>query len=139
MSSSAPSADGAFLLADVPIHLGLGPTATPLPGFGWSAEALAAYEARFASDGDEGRLLVTFRHESDWTVWERHPAGDEIVICISGRGDLVQEVDGQERRVGLSPGSVAINAAGVWHTMDVAEAGDAIFITPGLGTEHRPR
>jgi hypothetical protein len=27
----------------------------------------------------------------------------------------------------------------VWHTADVHEPGDAVFITPGRGTENRPR
>jgi hypothetical protein len=27
----------------------------------------------------------------------------------------------------------------VWHTADVHAPADALFITPGLGTEHEPR
>ena len=49
---------GAFDLATTHIHLGLGATAVPLPGFEWSAEYLAGYDARFAGDGDEGRLVT---------------------------------------------------------------------------------
>jgi hypothetical protein len=28
---------------------------------------------------------------------------------------------------------------GTWHTADVAGAATAVFITAGLGTQHRPR
>ena len=32
-----------------------------------------------------------------------------------------------------------VNPAGVWHTADVHEPGDILSITPGRGTEHKPR
>lgn len=121
------------------IHLGLGATATPLPGFAWTAEYLADLERRFASDGDEGRLVLIDHQRETWTSWERHPAGEEVVVLLSGRVDLLQEVDGVERRIELRPGQAVVNPAGVWHTADVLEPGDGLFITPGRGTEHRPR
>jgi mannose-6-phosphate isomerase-like protein (cupin superfamily) len=130
---------GAFDLATTHIHLGLGATAVPLPGFEWSAEYLAAYEARFASDGDEGRLVTMGPVIASWDSWERHPAGEEVVLLLSGRLDLIQRVDGGERRVALGPGQAVVNPPGVWHTADVYEPGEALFITPGRGTEHEPR
>ena len=111
----------------------------PLPEFEWSPDYLAAYEERFAADGDEGRLVMTARNDATWTSWERHPAGEEVVVLLSGRADLVQRIDGGERRVPLGPGQAAVNPPGVWHTVDVYEPGDALFITPGRGTEHEPR
>lgn len=36
-------------------------------------------------------------------------------------------------------GEYAINAPGVWHTADVETEVTCVFITAGLGTEHRPR
>ena len=45
-------------------------------------------DARF--DGFKGRLLVSsFTFESDWSTWEIHPAGDEIVCLLSGDVTLV--------------------------------------------------
>ena len=41
--------------------------------------------------------------------------------------------------VTLGPGDYAINPPGAWHTADVEEEAAALFITAGLGTEHRPR
>lgn len=41
--------------------------------------------------------------------------------------------------VECSAGDYAINPRGVWHTADVAGHATALFITAGVGTEHRPR
>ena len=121
------------------MHLGLGARAIPLPDFSWDAAYLAQYDERFASDGREGRLVTLGEHRETWSSWERHPAGEELVLVLSGRADLIQEIDGLERRVELGPGQAVINPPGVWHTSDVHEPGQSLFITPGLGTEHRPR
>jgi mannose-6-phosphate isomerase-like protein (cupin superfamily) len=131
--------DESLDLSSVPIHLGLGATSTPLPGFNWSSEYLDGYERRFATDGAEGRLVAIFHSAESWPTWERHPAGEEVVVLLSGRIDLIQRIDGSERRVAMTPGQAVINPKGVWHTADVHEPGDALFITPGQGTEHVPR
>ena len=128
-----------FDLAKTHVHLGAGGTATELHDFEWTPEYLASYEARFAADGDAGRLVMTFDQPATWTTWERHPAGEELVVLLSGRVDLIQEIDGEERRVELRPGQAVVNPAGVWHTADVHEPGVGLFITPGRGTEHKPR
>jgi hypothetical protein len=41
--------------------------------------------------------------------------------------------------VELRPGEAVVNPRNVWHTATVHEPGDALFVTPGRGTEHRPR
>jgi mannose-6-phosphate isomerase-like protein (cupin superfamily) len=126
-------------LRTVPLHLGLGSRAVPLAGWSWAPEQLAAYGARFAADGPEGRLVMIFEQDASWDSWERHPAGDEVVVLLSGRADLILEIDGDQRRIALAPGEAVINPAGVWHTADVHEPGSILTITPGQGTEHRPR
>lgn len=93
---------------------------------------------RFVSDGREGRLVCITPQSATWDTWERHPAGEEVVVLLSGRVDLVQDFDGDERVVALRPGQAAVNPAGVWHTARVHEPGAALFITPGAGTEHKP-
>jgi mannose-6-phosphate isomerase-like protein (cupin superfamily) len=60
-------------------------------------------------------------------------------VLLSGRVDLIQRIDGAERRIALGPGQAVINPPGVWHTADVHEPGEALFITPGRGTENEPR
>lgn len=130
----------AFDLSSTYIHLGLGATALPLTDFDTSdPESIAAYEKRFEADGNESRVVMVYSQPESWSSWERHPAGEEVVVLLSGRADLIQEIDGTERRIALRPGEAAINPPGVWHTADVHEPGDGLFITPGRGTEHRPR
>ena len=84
--------------------------------------------------------MVTMNEQAEsWPTWERHPAGEELVILLEGRIELIQEIDGDERRVELRAGQALINPPGVWHTADVHEPGRGLFITPGTGTEHKPR
>ena len=128
----------AFDLSEVFVHLGLGATATPLPDFSWAPECVAAYQERFADDGADGRLVCVLAQDKTWNSWERHPAGEEVVILLSGRVDLVQELDGGEHVVEMRPGQAVINPPGVWHTARVHEPGVGLFITPGRGTEVKP-
>jgi quercetin dioxygenase-like cupin family protein len=128
-----------FDLSEIYVHLGLGARAQTLPDFAWDEEPLARYQADHQADGDEGRLVMIGPAEATWTSWERHPAGDEVVVALSGRQTLIQEIDGQQHRIELHAGQAAINPRGVWHTADVHEPGSALFITPGRGTEHRRR
>lgn len=126
-------------LFTVPIHLGLGSRAQPVEGFAWDADVLAAYAAAVADDGADGRLVVAFEGSGSWDTWERHPAGDEVVICLSGRMTVIREIDDEHDPVELGPCQAMINPPGVWHTADVLEPGLFMTITPGVGTEHRPR
>lgn len=122
-----------------PLHLGLGATAVSEPEFTGGAW-YGGYEARHAADGDEGRLVTLFTFGESWDSWEMHPAGDEVVVCLSGAMTLHQEFpDGTTATVTLAANDYAINAPGVWHTADVAGAATALFITAGAGTQHRPR
>lgn len=130
---------GAFDLATTHVHLGLGGRAEVIPDFQWTPEFLARYEAERAADGDEGRLVMMASGDSDWTTWERHPAGEELVVVISGEMTLVQDRDGTEHRVQLTAGQAAINPRNVWHTAEIAGPCQTLFVTPGRRTEHRPR
>lgn len=129
----------AFDLSETFVHLGLGATASPISEFSWTPEFLERYAAERAADGDEGRLVCIVEQGATWDSWERHPAGEELVVLLSGRTDVIQELDGTEHRVELHPGEAVVNPTGVWHTADVHEPGRALFVTPGRGTEHRPR
>jgi mannose-6-phosphate isomerase-like protein (cupin superfamily) len=122
-----------------PLHLGAGATAIPQPEF-TGMEWYAGYIARHAADGKEGRLVSLYTFSESWDSWEMHPAGDEVVLCTAGRITLHQEMaDGSKASVTIGPGEYAINPPGAWHTADVEGEATALFITSGLGTEHRPR
>lgn len=121
------------------IHLGLGARAVEEPPFA-GMEWYEGYVARHAGDGTEGRLVSQYTFTEDWTSWEMHPAGEEVVICTAGQITLVQEFpDGRIVQTPLAAGEYAINPRGVWHTADVPERATAIFITAGEGTRHRER
>jgi quercetin dioxygenase-like cupin family protein len=126
-------------LTTTPVHLGLGSRAMPIEGFAWEPEVLESYSAAVAADGAEGRMVAIFDGDASWTSWERHPAGDELVICLAGRITMIREVDGEPEPVELRPGEATINPPGVWHTADIEGPARLLTITPGIGTEHRPR
>lgn len=121
------------------IHLGSEATSTLLPDFEWSADYLQAYSRRFARDGDDGRLVTAGQADEDWSIWERHAHGEEVVVVLSGRLRLLQEVDGEVIAQELTAVGATVNPKGVWHTVDVVEPGRLLFITPGRDTEHRAR
>ena len=125
-------------LESFPLHLGLGARAVPQPEF-TGMEWYDAYVERHAADGSEGRLVSLFTFSESWTSWERHPEGDEAVICTAGEFTLIQETQDGPQKLVLHAGEYAINPRGVWHTADVAGRATALFITAGVGTEHRPR
>lgn len=130
---------GPFSLAAHPAHLGLGATTVPQPAFTGDMAWYMGYGERHAGDGREGRLLSMHTFEEPWSSWECHPEGSEVVIVTDGSLTLVQEIDGEERRIELSAGEYAINPPGVWHTADASAPATAVFITCGAGTQHRDR
>ena len=123
-----------------PVHLGLGATAQPQPEFTGGMDWYMGYGERNGGDGAEGRLVSMHSFSASWDSWEMHPFGDEVVLCTAGSITLTQEApDGTQLQVTLGPGDYAINAPGVWHTADIERSATAVFITSGMGTEHRPR
>ena len=123
-----------------PVHLGRGGTMMSEPEFGHDMQWYMDYGARHDGDGADGRLVSMFTFTEDWQSWERHPAGGEMVYCISGDMTLHQEMaDGSIVTTRLEPGQYAINPPGVWHTADIRGEARALFITAGVGTENRPR
>jgi mannose-6-phosphate isomerase-like protein (cupin superfamily) len=97
----------------------------------------AELDARF--DHFKSHVLVaSYEFESDWGVWEIHPAGDEIVILLSGAATLRMKIDSTEKVVELrESGSFAVVPRNTWHTAKIREATRMMFVTPGEGTENR--
>jgi hypothetical protein len=126
-----------------PIHLGLGATAEPQPEFPRDERAMEwymDYARRHEADGFDARLVASYTFNESWPMWEMHPNGAEVVICTAGSMTLHQELaDGAANTVALAPGEYAINPPGAWHTADIHGQASAVFITAGVGTQHRPR
>ena len=69
---------------------------------------------------------------------ELHPDADEILFLVSGRIQVVLELEGAERVVDLEPGQALVVPRGVWHQILSLDPGQIIHITPGPGGEARP-
>jgi mannose-6-phosphate isomerase-like protein (cupin superfamily) len=125
------------------VHLGLGATTERLPRHTGDVSWYETYGAAHSDDGDEGRLVSFHSFTEPWDVWEMHPNGSELVLCVAGSVLLTQEMpDGQTRSVTVSAGQAVVNDPGVWHTADLVDGEPnptVVFITSGRGTEMRPR
>jgi len=133
---------GPFDLSITPIHLETGgpeAPAVPLGGFGYDGPSFMKYIEAHCRQGAPGRLIMVESTPGDWPAWECHHEGDEIVIVLEGTADFIQQIDGEERRMSVKPGSTIINPRGVWHTANVTVPLKAVYITPCPGTEHRAR
>lgn len=87
-----------------------------------------------------GHMLVSSHSfTSDWTTWEMHPSGDEVVVLTSGAAtmvfagktapdDAVIEMD--------TAGQFIVVPKGTWHTAKVQGSASMLFLTPGEGTEN---
>ena len=123
------------------VHLGLGATTIPLPRHTGEMSWYEEYGAAHGDDGDEGRLVSMHTFTEPWDVWEMHPNGTELVLCVAGTVVLHQEhPDGTTSEATLAAGHAVVNQPGDWHTADVPEgSATVVFITSGRGTDHRPR
>lgn len=123
---------GSFDLRTVFAHLkasGAEPVKTG-PDF-WAG--LASGERRYP-----GRLAMILPMTEDFPQWERHPAGEELIVMLSGVCTLILETDAGETRTRLDAGKAVLVPTGAWHRAEVVEPGEALFVTEGEGSEHKP-
>lgn len=86
----------------------------------------------------EGRLVIAGDLAEDMNQWEMHPAGEELLLCHSGRFEVLLETPAGEERFALGPGEAFVVPRGAWHRVLVREPGRLLFVTWGEGTRHRP-
>lgn len=94
---------------------------------------LASGERRYP-----GRLAMILPMTEDFAHWERHPAGEELIVMLSGVCTLIIETEAGETRTRLEAGRAVLVPAGAWHRAEVVESGEALFVTEGEGSEHKP-
>lgn len=83
-------------------------------------------------------LISSYEFESDWSSWEVHPYGDEIVLLMSGEVEFLLETESGEARITLrDQGQYCVVPKGVWHTAKTKGKSKLLFITPGQGTKHK--
>jgi len=68
---------------------------------------------------------------------EMHPDGDELLYLISGRVRVTLETDPVEI-VEIAPGDGLIVPKGIWHTVDIVEPSQIVYVTPGPNNKFRP-
>jgi sulfate adenylyltransferase large subunit len=88
---------------------------------------------------DHARLVGSFGYPKSWDNWEMHPEGDELIVLLSGALDLIFEEAHGPRTVELRGRAAIVVPRGVWHTANVHEPAEALHVTWGAGTLHRPR
>ena len=67
---------------------------------------------------------------------EMHPDGDEILYLISGRVVVTLETEPVER-VEMSAGNGLVVPKGVWHTVEIVEPSQIVYVTPGPNNQFR--
>lgn len=83
-------------------------------------------------------LISCHEFEADWSSWEVHPHGDEIVLLISGEVTFLLDTESGETRIDLhEQGQYLVVPKGVWHTAKTGSKSKVLFITPGQGTQNR--
>jgi mannose-6-phosphate isomerase-like protein (cupin superfamily) len=116
------------------VHLDVGPGATTIPvddSF-WAT-------INEQTDLHTGRLVTGFGMVDDWTTWEMHPNGDELIAVTEGSVRVHVEHDGDAHDTLVAAPVFVLMPAGAWHTMDAVESARLLVITWGEGTQHRPR
>ena len=107
--------------------------ARPLPVDAGFWDALRAGEL-----GSMSRMISFGEFASDWTTWEKHPAGEELVMLLDGEVELWLEQGGEVTRVTLAaPGEYVLVPRDTWHTAKTRRPSRMLFVTPGKGTQNR--
>ncbi len=103
-----------------------------------SPQIYAALDANY--DHFKSHVLISVHAStSDWGMWERHPAGDEIVVLLSGAATMtLQHAHGRECVTLDTPGAFLVVPKNLWHTARISAPTRLLFITPGEGTENGP-
>ena len=86
----------------------------------------------------ESWLITEFEFNEDWTTWEMHPNGEEIVYLLSGSMDLILDKDGQQQTIELRKKGLVIIERETWHTAKVFEPSKMFVITFGKDTQVKP-
>lgn len=82
-------------------------------------------------------LLAEYTFDADWSSWEMHPAGDEILLLIAGSAEIHLQQNGEIITVLFDEvGSTLTVPQGTWHTAKVKESCRIVFMTPGEGSLH---
>ena len=90
------------------------------------------------------RRLSTYRdgavfvgHWAGTSEWERHSAGDEIVMVLDGETTISFLTDEGEAAAPLGSGEFVVVPQGTWHRFETPEGVKLLSVTP-QPTDHSP-
>jgi mannose-6-phosphate isomerase-like protein (cupin superfamily) len=69
-------------------------------------------------------------HYSGNSEWERHTAGDELVLALSGTTTVILLAKGHEERVELAENELVVVPAGTWHRFEDSFQLKVLTVTP---------
>ena len=92
-------------------------------------------EAAFAEVEPFRDGAIYVGHYSGDSEWERHSAGDELVMVLEGSTTLVLRRDTADESVTLVAHELAVVPAGVWHCFRNSSNLKILTVTP-QPTEH---
>ena len=67
---------------------------------------------------------------------EMHPDGDEVLYLISGRVMVTLETN-PIQQMEMTPGNGLVVPRGVWHSVDIVEPSQIVYLTPGPNNQFR--
>jgi mannose-6-phosphate isomerase-like protein (cupin superfamily) len=85
-----------------------------------------------------GTLVTVSTADRDWTSWEMHPEGAEVLVLLEGELTMVLDSGGHEARHPMALGATLVIPKGTWHRALIAAPIRMLFVTYGAGTTHRP-
>ena len=91
-----------------------------------AAEAAGAF--RRLAEYRDGAVFVG--HWAGTSEWERHPAGDEVVMIVGGATVISFLEDGAERSVRLVEGDLVVVPRNTWHRFETADEVKVMSVTP---------
>jgi len=100
------------------------PDRTPEMAFNGGTE-LAFSEVAPYRDG-----AISVGYYSGDSEWERHPGGDEIVMCIEGSTTLVLLVNSEQHRISLNSGELVVVPQNCWHRFEGSSHLKVLGVTP---------
>lgn len=100
------------------------PNRTPDMSFSGGAEKAFAELSKYR----DGAIFVG--HYSGNSEWERHSAGDEIVMVLEGVTTLVLLIEGKEEYLQLQSGELAVVPVNTWHRFNQSSDLKVLTVTP---------
>jgi mannose-6-phosphate isomerase-like protein (cupin superfamily) len=96
--------------------------------------------SEIASNPDAGNTMISASEgRGDWTRWEMHPAGAEVLVILEGAPRVwLEHPDGRVETIATRTGATVIVPKGAWHRAECAEPYKTLYVTYGQGTTHRP-